>query len=265
MSVLTELCVARPVPLVFDGPSLSHQPEQCCGAGAQGCNEQMDVVKRFAVPLAGADQLDDPAGPHPALTDGIRGVACPELPMHLAAMAGLEIADLHWEVPVRVKLGRDLTEQPALVVLDRQEQVGALLGGELNNAGEVCSASAWISTPSRSSVFNRAFSAARSCDSPVSKDVWAIATPSSLADGGSGDSRCKPDVAARASSPPCHKKTGRGCGLQLRPALVAASSSNALANAATQLATQTEGGKSANKGNRARDGGGHGYSLGVDN
>ena len=183
----------------------------------------------------------------------------------LAAMAGLEIADLHWEVPVRVKLGRDLTEQPALVVLDRQEQVGALLGGELNNAGEVCSASAWISTPSRSSVFNRAFSAARSCDSPVSKDVWAIATPSSLADGGSGDSRCKTDVAARASSPPCHKKTGRGCGLQLRPALVAASSSNALANAATQLATQTEGGKSANKGNRARDGGGHGYSLGVDN
>jgi len=42
------------------------------------------------------------------------------------------------------ELGNDLLIQPALVVLDRQEQVGALLGGELKNAGEVCSASAWI-------------------------------------------------------------------------------------------------------------------------
>ena len=85
-------------------------------------------------------------------------------------MAGLEIADLNWEVPVSAELGDDLLIQPTLVVLflrrslrlDRQEQVGALLGGELKNAGEVWRASAWISTPSSSSVLSKAFRAARS-------------------------------------------------------------------------------------------------------
>ena len=149
----------------------------------------MDVLKRLPISPAGAHQLDDPAGTKPALTDDICGVAGSELPAHLAAMAGLEIADLHWEVPVAAELGDDLLIQPALVVFDCQEQVGALLGGELKNAGEVWRATpsekaaptAWISTPSSSRVPSRALSAARSWDSPVSKDVWAIATPSSLA------------------------------------------------------------------------------------
>jgi hypothetical protein len=74
------------------------------------------------------------------------------------------------EVPVAAELGEDLLIQPALVVFDRQEQVGALLCGELNNAAEVCRASVWISTPPSSSVLNRAFRAARSWDSPVSFD-----------------------------------------------------------------------------------------------
>ena len=77
-------------------------------------------------------------------------------------MAGLDIADLNREVAVATALGDDLLIQRALVVFVRQEQVGALLGGELKNAGEVCSASAWISTPSSSSVLNKAFRAARS-------------------------------------------------------------------------------------------------------
>ena len=96
-------------------------------------------------------------------------------------MAGLEIADLNWEVAVAAELGDDLLIQPALVVFDRQEQVGALLGGELKNAGEVCRASAWISTPSSSRVLSKVLRAARSWDSPVSNEVWAIATPSSRA------------------------------------------------------------------------------------
>lgn len=33
-------------------------------------------------------------------TDGVCGIAGPELPVHLAAMALLEIIDLYWEVPV---------------------------------------------------------------------------------------------------------------------------------------------------------------------
>jgi len=157
----------------------------------------VDVVKRLPISPAGAHQLDDPAGTKPALPDDICGVAGSELPAHLAAMAGLEIADLHWEVPVAAELGDDLLIQPALVVFDRQEQVGALLGGELKNAGEVwratpslreafgygegCAYRAWISTSSSSRVPSRALSAARSWDSSVSKDVWAIATPRSLA------------------------------------------------------------------------------------
>jgi hypothetical protein len=42
---------------------------------------------------------------------------------------------------VAAELGDDLLVEPALAVFDRQEQDGALLGDELNNAGEVCSPS----------------------------------------------------------------------------------------------------------------------------
>ena len=181
VSILTKLGVARPVPLVFDRPALPHQTEQCFWAGAQGGDEQVHVVKRLAVTPASAHQLDNPAGSSPALTNGVSGIAGTQRPADLAAMAVVDIADHHREVPVTAELGEDLLIQPALVVFDRQEQVGALLGGELKNAGEVCSASAWISTPSSSSVLSKAFRAARSWDSPVSKEVCAIATPSSLA------------------------------------------------------------------------------------
>jgi len=167
--------------LVFDRPALPHKPQQRFRAGAQGGDEQVDVVKRLAVTPAGAHQLDDPTGTFPALADGVCGIACSELPAHLAAMAGLKIADLNREVQVATELGDDLLVQPALVVLDLQEQVGALLGGELKNAGEVCKAPAWIRTPSSSRVLSKALRAARSWDSPVSNEVWAIATPSSLA------------------------------------------------------------------------------------
>jgi len=156
-------------------------PEKPVHLSAQGGDEQVHVVKQLAVTPAGAHQLDDPAGSSPALTDGACGIAGPERPAHLAAMPGLEIADHHREVPVSAELGDDLLIQPALVVFDRQEQVGALLGGELKNAGEVCSASAWISTPSSSNVLSKTFSASRSWDSPVSNEVCAIATPSSRA------------------------------------------------------------------------------------
>jgi hypothetical protein len=34
----------------------------------------VDVVKRLAVTPAGAHQLDDPAGGHPALSNGVSGI-----------------------------------------------------------------------------------------------------------------------------------------------------------------------------------------------
>ena len=131
MSVLTELGVARSVPLDFDRPALPHQPEQRFWARAQGGDEQVHVVKRLTVMSVCTHQLDDPAGSSPALSDSTCGIAGTENPAHLAAMTSLELADHHREVPVSAELGDDLLIQPALVVFDRQEQVGALFGGEL--------------------------------------------------------------------------------------------------------------------------------------
>ena len=122
-------------------------------------------------------RCDDPAGARPALTDGACGIEGTEIPPHLAAVAGLEIADHHRKVPVSAELGDNLLIQPALVVLARQDQVGALLGGELNNAGEVCSVSAWISTPSSSRVLSKAFRAARSWYSGVKRGLGTRHTP----------------------------------------------------------------------------------------
>ena len=73
--------------------------------------------------------------------------ALSELAAHLAVMACLEIADHHREFPVATEFGDDLLIQPLLAVFNSQGQVGALLGGELKNADEVCSASAGIRTP----------------------------------------------------------------------------------------------------------------------
>ena len=73
------------------------------------------------------------------------------------------------------ELGDDLLINPALVVLDRQEQVGALFVGELTYSVEVWSASAWclvsgawIRMPSSSRMLSNAFRATRSWDPPVS-------------------------------------------------------------------------------------------------
>jgi len=104
MGVLTELGVARPVPLVFDCPALPNQPQQRFWAGAQGGDKEVHVVKRLAITPASAHQLDDPGGPSPALTDGAGGIAGTQRPAHLAPMAGLEIADLNREVPVATEL-----------------------------------------------------------------------------------------------------------------------------------------------------------------
>ena len=119
VSVLTELGVAGPVPLVFNGPALPHKPQQSFWGGAQGGDEQVDVVKRFAITPTAALQLNDPTGTCPALADGVSGFSCSELPAHLAAMADLKIADHHREVPVTTELGKDLLIQPPLVVFDR--------------------------------------------------------------------------------------------------------------------------------------------------
>jgi hypothetical protein len=142
MSVLAELGVARPVPLVFDRSPLTHQAQQCLWACAQGGQEIVDLAEGLTAASPSADQFDDPAGTSPTLADGVCGIAGTEHPAHLAAMTSLDIADHHWEVTVAAELGDDLLKQAALVAFNGQEHLGALLGGELKYAGEVCSASA---------------------------------------------------------------------------------------------------------------------------
>jgi len=84
----------------------------------------------------------------------------------------LEIDLLDMEVPLVSELIGDLPVQCALIFpllrrslrLDGQEQVGPLFCCELKKDGEVWSASAWISTPLRSSVLSSSLRAARSWD-----------------------------------------------------------------------------------------------------
>jgi hypothetical protein len=105
-------------------------------------------MKRLAVSPTGAHQLDDLAGTSPALGSGLSGIADMQSLSHIATLAGIESADHNREVPVSAEMGHDLVMQTTLDLFDRQEQVGALLCGELKNTGEVCSASAWINAPS---------------------------------------------------------------------------------------------------------------------
>jgi hypothetical protein len=65
-------------------------------------------MKRLAITPAGAHQLNDPAGTSPALANGLTGIAGTQSPSDRATMAGIEIADLHREVPVSAELGDDL-------------------------------------------------------------------------------------------------------------------------------------------------------------
>ena len=68
----------------------------------------MDVVKRLAVSSSTARQLGDPAGAHPALPDGICDISGTERAPDPEAMAGIAIADHHWNVPVSAELGDNL-------------------------------------------------------------------------------------------------------------------------------------------------------------
>ena len=65
-------------------------------------------------------------------------------------MADLVIACHEWDVTLSLKLAADLAMQRLLVAFYRQQEVGSLLLELVKNGFWVWSASAWISTPSRS-------------------------------------------------------------------------------------------------------------------
>lgn len=168
MSVFTQLNVPDPVPLVFDAPALPHQAQHGFGAGSQCGEEIVGLFGRLAVAAAGGEQLHDPAGAGPVLLDVLRRFPGPQDPGRVAPMPFLVIHCSERDLTLSLELAADLPVQGLLVALDRQEHVGPLGEAPVKNDCVVCSASAWIRTPSRSRPASSSLRAARSLDSPVS-------------------------------------------------------------------------------------------------
>jgi len=161
-----ELGVPNPVP-ALDTPAVSHQLQQGFWGGAQAGEEEMDGLKGLAVAGAGGAHLHDPAGADPGLSDVLWGRFGTQRPGDGAAMADLVIRCHERDLAPSLELAADLAVQRLLVGFDRQKEVGPLLLELPKNGFWVCSASAWISTPSRSSSPSSCLSTARSWFSPV--------------------------------------------------------------------------------------------------
>ena len=122
----------------------------------------MGGLKWLAIAAAGGGHFDDPAGVDPVLSDVFWGRFCTQRPGDGAAVAVLLIACHKRDLAFSLELAADLTVEDLLVCLDRQEEVGSLLQELPKNGFWVCRASAWISTPSRSSSPSNCLSTARS-------------------------------------------------------------------------------------------------------
>jgi hypothetical protein len=161
-----ELGVSDPVP-ALDAPAVSYLLQQGFWGGAQAGEKEVSSLKGLAVATAGGRHLDDPAGTDPGLTDVLRCLLGPQRPGDGAAVADLVIRCHERDVPLALELAEDLAMQRLLVGFHRQQEVGPLLLELSKNGFWVCGASAWISTPSRSSSPRSFLSTARSWFSPV--------------------------------------------------------------------------------------------------
>ena len=103
----------------------------------------------------------------PILLDVIRSLFRPQVPGDVTAVADLVIRGQERDLAFSTQLIADLPVQRFLVGLDRQEKVGPLLLELSKNGRCVWSASAWMSTPSRSSSPSSFWSTARSWSSLV--------------------------------------------------------------------------------------------------
>jgi len=174
MGILVELGVTDPVP-AFNAPAIANQLQQRLWCGAQTGEEQVGGLKGLAVAPASGRDFHDPAGAGPGLADVLRGLFGPQRPGDVATMADLVIRCHERDLALSLKLAADLAVQRLLVGLllrrslrlHRQEEVGPLLLELPKNGRWVWSASAWITTPSRSSSPRSWRSTARSWFSPV--------------------------------------------------------------------------------------------------
>ena len=111
----------------------------------------MPGFERLAVTAAAGQQLNDPGATRPVGFDVLRCLLGPQRPGDLAAVADLVMRCSKGDLALPLELGVDLPEEGFLVDLGAQQEAGPLLRELSKNALCVCSTSAWISTPSRSS------------------------------------------------------------------------------------------------------------------
>lgn len=169
VGVLMELGVADPVP-ALKAPSVSHQLQQGFWGGAQARQKQVSGLKRLAVTGTADRDFHDPVGADPGLMDVLWSLFGAQRPGDVAAVAGLVIHCHEMDLALSLELRSDLAVERLLVALllrrslrlHGQQEVGPLLLGLPKNGRWVWSASAWISTPSRSSCASSCRSTARS-------------------------------------------------------------------------------------------------------
>lgn len=166
MGVLVQLGVTDPVP-GFNAPAVEHQLQQRFWGGSQAGEKQMGGLVDLAVANADGDHFHEPAGAAPGLTDVLRRLLGAEHPGDGTTMTLLENTYFNRDVAFPLELASNLAMQGLLVPLYGQEEVGPLLLELLKNGFWVWSASAWISTPFRSSSPSSCRSTARSWFSPV--------------------------------------------------------------------------------------------------
>jgi hypothetical protein len=135
----------------FNAPALPDQAQQGFWGGAQAGDEQVPGFERLAVTAAAGQQLNDPGASRPVGFDVLRCLLGPQRPGDLAAVADLVMRCSKRDLALSLELTADLPLEGLLVALDAQQEVGPLLRELSKNALWVCSASAWMSTPSRSS------------------------------------------------------------------------------------------------------------------
>jgi len=172
VSILMELGIADPVP-ALDAPAVPHQLQRGFWGGAQAAQKQWYGLERLAGASAAGRQLHDPAGANPGLGDELRGRFGAQRPGDVTAVANLVIR-CHKRDPA---FSLDLAMQRLLIGFDRQQEVGPLLLKMPKNGFCVCRASAWISTPPRTSSPRSCRRTARSWFSPVAWQDWLTATP----------------------------------------------------------------------------------------
>ena len=166
VGVLTELCVAGPVPFILNAPALPDQSQQRVWTGPQAADEPVAGHTAWSLPRSGGgDELHDPGAAGPIRFDVPGCFLGPELPAGVTTVPFLEIRCGERDIALALKLPADLPVEAPLVGFDGQQDVGPLLQAPAKNACVVCRASAWISTPSRSRLLSSSLSAAFSLDS----------------------------------------------------------------------------------------------------